>query len=199
MRTVPGVTTIGQIAFVVRDLDRAMAAWAGIGISPWRVYTFGPERLSTMAFRGHEVSHAMRVALCSVGSITCELIEPLAGPSIYEEHLVRCGEGLHHLGYYVDDIDAAVSAVAERGYAVLQAGSRFGVDDDGAYAYFDRAHDFGCILEAILGPRRMPEPERIVPERRETPPSGRGDRRDVALRPQTRQVIQLIALDPGSI
>jgi hypothetical protein len=67
MRTLPGASTIGQVALVVRDLDRAMAAWTGMEISPWHVYTFGPERLSTVAFRGHEVSHAMRIALCSVG------------------------------------------------------------------------------------------------------------------------------------
>src|SRR5215213_3293705 len=163
MRTLPGASTIGQVALVVRNLDRAMDAWVRMGISPWRVYTFGLERLLTMAFRGHDVSHAMRIALCSVGPTTYELIEPLAGPSIYADHLTECGEGLHHLGYYVDDIDAAVAAMTERGYAVLQAGRGFGVDGDGAYAYFDTARDVGCILEAILGPRRMPEPERIVP------------------------------------
>jgi methylmalonyl-CoA/ethylmalonyl-CoA epimerase len=162
MRILPGVTNIEQIAFVVRDLDRAMATWTGLGISPWRIYTFGPDRLSTMTLRGREQPQVIRIALCSVGPTTYELIEPLAGPSIYEEHLVHCGEGLHHLGYYVDDIDAAVAAMAERGYAVLQAGSGFGVDGDGAYAYFDTERDFGCILEAIVGPRQMPEPERIV-------------------------------------
>ena len=77
--------------------------------------------------------------------------------------MARCGEGLHHLGYYVDDIEAAVAAMAERGYAVLQAGRGFGVDGDGAYAYFDTERDFGCVLEAIVGPRLMPEPERTFP------------------------------------
>jgi catechol 2,3-dioxygenase-like lactoylglutathione lyase family enzyme len=162
MRTLPEASTIGQVALVVRDLDRAMATWAGLGIGPWRVYTFGPERLASMTFRGREQPQVIRIALCSVGPTTYELIEPQQGPTIYEEHLARCGEGLHHLGYYVDDIDAAVAAMAERGYAVLQAGRGFGVDGDGAYAYFDTARDVGCILEAIVGPRRMPEPERIV-------------------------------------
>jgi hypothetical protein len=159
----PGVDNIGQVAFVVRDLNRAMATWAAMGIAPWRVYTFSPKRLARMTFRGREEPHAMRLALCSVGPMTYELIEPLEGRSTYAEHLERCGEGLHHLGYYVDDIDAAETAMAERGYEVLQAGQGFGVDGDGAYAYFDTTRDFGCILEAIVGPQRMPEPERIYP------------------------------------
>jgi catechol 2,3-dioxygenase-like lactoylglutathione lyase family enzyme len=157
------VDNIGQVAFVVRDLERAMAAWAALGVAPWRIYTFSSDRLRNMTIRGRAEPHAMRLALCSVGPMTYELIEPLDGPSTYAEHLERCGEGLHHLGYYVDDIDAAVAAMAERGYAVLQAGDGFGVDGDGAYAYFDTARDFGCVLEAIVGPRRMPEPERTFP------------------------------------
>lgn len=168
MRVSPGPENIGQVAFVVRDLDRALSAWSAVGVLPWRVYTFASDRLQYMAIRGIERPHAMRLALCSVGPTTYELIEPLYGPSIYAEHLERCGEGLHHLGYYVDDIEAAAAAMADRGYALLQAGRGFGVDGDGAYAYFDTVRDFGCILEAIVGPRRMPEPERIFPESSQT-------------------------------
>jgi hypothetical protein len=49
------------------------------------------------------------------------------------------------------------------GYAVLQAGFGVGESGDGAYAYFDTARDFGCILEAIAKPSRMWQPERVVP------------------------------------
>jgi methylmalonyl-CoA/ethylmalonyl-CoA epimerase len=163
MRTLPEASTVGQVALVVRDLDRAMATWTELGIGPWRVYTFDPDRLSSMTFRGRGQPQVIRIALCSLGPLTYELIEPRQGPTIYEEHLSRCGEGLHYLGYYVDDIESAVAAMAERGYAVLQAGHGFGVDGDGAYAYFDTERDLGCILEAIVGPRRMPEPERTFP------------------------------------
>ncbi len=163
MRTLPTGDNIGQAALIVRDLDRAMITWVGLGIGPWRVYTFSSAQLESMTLRGREQPQVVRLALCSAGSMTYEVIEPRQGPSIYEEHLVRRGEGLHHLGYYVDDFDAAVAAMEERGYAVLQAGRGFGVDGDGAYAYFDTERDFGCVLEAIVGPRRMPEPERVFP------------------------------------
>jgi Glyoxalase/Bleomycin resistance protein/Dioxygenase superfamily len=52
MRVLPGVDNIGQVAFVVRDLDRVMATWAGMGIAPWRVYTFAPDRLLSMTIGG---------------------------------------------------------------------------------------------------------------------------------------------------
>lgn len=148
----------------MRDLDRAMAAWAERGVGPWRVFTFGPDRLRGMAVRGREQPYAIGLALASAGAIDDELIEPLDGPSLYAEHLERCADGPHHLGCHVDDLDAAVAAMAERGYAVLQAGRGVGESGDGAFADVDTARDVGRVLEAIALPRRMWEPARAVPE-----------------------------------
>ena len=86
---------------------------------------------------------------------------------MYREHLANHGEGLHHVGYFVDDVQAAIADMAGRGYALLQSGRGFGVDGDGAYAYFDTEADLGCVLEAIQAPRQLPPPHRWFP----APPS----------------------------
>ncbi len=161
-----GIGSIDQVAVVVRDLDAAMERyWTRLGIGPWDVYTYGPHRMSQMTFRGNEQPYVMKLALAFVGPTMYELIEHVTGPSIYEEHLAQRGEGLHHLGYYVQDIDAEIAAMADRGYALLQSGRGFGLDGDGAYAYFDTGADLGCIVEAIERPRQMPEPEYRFPDR----------------------------------
>ena len=162
-----GIRSIDQVAVVVRDLDAAMERYVTeVGIGPWEVYTYGPHRLSRMTFRGKEQPYVMKLALAMVGNTQYELIEPVEGPTTYHEFLERHGEGLHHLGYYVDDIDAEIARMAALGYPLLQSGRGFGVDGDGAYAYFDSAHGLGCIVEAIVSPRQMPEPERTFPEKR---------------------------------
>ena len=51
-----------------------------------------------------------------------ELIEPLEGPTTYHEFLAQRGEGLHHLGYYVDDIDTEIARMAALRYPLLQSG-----------------------------------------------------------------------------
>ena len=159
-----GIGAIDQVAVVVRDLDQAMAKyWSQFGIGPWDVYTYGPHRMPIMTFRGREQPYVMKLGLAFVGSTMYELIESVTGPNIYEEFLKERGEGLHHLGYYVDDIDAEIAAMAGRGYALLQSGRGFGVDGDGAYAYFDTERDAGCVLEAIARPRQMPTPEFTFP------------------------------------
>jgi catechol 2,3-dioxygenase-like lactoylglutathione lyase family enzyme len=159
-----GIGSIDQIAVVVRDLDAAMERYAAqLGIGPWNVYTYGPHRMHTMTFRGRDQPYVMKLALAQVGTTQYELIEPVEGPTTYHEYLDQRGEGLHHVGYYVDDIDTEIARMAALGYPLLQSGRGFGVDGDGAYAYFDSEAGLGCIVEAILLPRQMPEPEYRFP------------------------------------
>jgi catechol 2,3-dioxygenase-like lactoylglutathione lyase family enzyme len=160
----PIMGSVDQVAVVVRDLDAAMRHYSEkLGVGGWDVYTYGPHRMHTMTFRGEDRPYVMKLALTFVGSTMYELIESVEGPNTYEEFLATRGEGLHHLGYYVESIDDAIAAMAAQGYPLLQSGRGFGVYGDGAYAYFDTEHELGCIVEAIELPKTMPEPERRFP------------------------------------
>jgi methylmalonyl-CoA/ethylmalonyl-CoA epimerase len=160
-----GIGAIHHAAVVVRDLDRAMERYTNeLGIGPWAVYTFTPDWVRDMTFRGKEQDFAFKIALCEVAPITHELLEPVQGPNSYEEFLDERGEGLHHLCYLVEDIDAEISKMESRGFAVLQSGRGFGTNDDGAFAYFDTERAFGCIFEALELPAELPPPERVYPD-----------------------------------
>ena len=158
-----GIGSIDQVAVVVRDLDASMKKYVEeFGIGPWSVYTFSPDWIR-MTFRGQEQGYAMKLALAQVGEMMYELIEPVQGPNTYEEFLNEHGEGLHHLGYFVDDIDTAIDQMEKAGYSLLQSGRGFGANDDGAYAYFETEDALGHIVEAIEMPPEMPPPERTYP------------------------------------
>jgi catechol 2,3-dioxygenase-like lactoylglutathione lyase family enzyme len=149
---------------VVRDLDATMKRYVEeFGIEPWSVYTFSPDWVWDMTFRGKEQGSTAKVALAELGEMTYELIEPVQGPSIHEEFLNEHGKGLHHLGYSVDDIDAVIEKMEGEGYSLLQSGRGFGIEGDGAYAYFETENALGHIIEAIEMPREMPDPERTFP------------------------------------
>lgn len=161
-----GLRGIDQVAVVVRDLDLAMRHYTEkIGIGPWDVYTYGPQRLHTMTYRGQQTPYVMKLALSFSGPTMYELIESVEGPNVYEEFLADHGEGLHHLGYYVEDIHAEIANMKGLGFDLLQSGEGFGLHGDGAYAYFDTASLLGCVIEAIEQPTEMPPPERVYPER----------------------------------
>jgi catechol 2,3-dioxygenase-like lactoylglutathione lyase family enzyme len=156
--------SVDQVALVVRDLDAAMRRYSEqFGVGPWRVYTFSPDWVRGMTFRGREQPFSMRLGLADIGPLGYELIEPLEGPTTYHEFLDAHGEGLHHLGYWVDDLDAAIAEMASAGFPVLQSGRGIGVDGDGGFAYFETDAVLGCIVEAIERPRALPDPERIHP------------------------------------
>jgi 4-hydroxyphenylpyruvate dioxygenase-like putative hemolysin len=156
---------IEHVGVLVRDLDRAMEHYThDLGMGPWAVNTLSPDWIHDMTVHGKEQGHVFKHALYNDGSVIYELIESVQGPNIYEEFLDEHGEGVHHLGYVVEDIDAEISKMESRGFALLQSGRGFGTNDDGAYAYFDTEEACGCILEALEMPEELAPPERTYPE-----------------------------------
>jgi methylmalonyl-CoA/ethylmalonyl-CoA epimerase len=154
---------VGQIGIVVRDLERACRRYSALWeCGPWRIYTYSPAILSRQSYRGKPSRFAVRIALNPTAP-QLELLQPLDGPSVYDEWLERRGEGLHHLAAYVEDADAAIASLAEAGYAVLQEGRGFGVEGDGAFVYFDTERDLGYLLEVVQPPKIRREPELLIP------------------------------------
>lgn len=88
--------------------------------------------------------------------------EPLKGPNIYEEFLAEHGEGMHHVGIWVDDLDAAVTELESRGYAMIQSG-RTGVHGDGGFAYFETAGPLATTIELIELPSERKPPDAVYP------------------------------------
>ena len=133
-----------QVAVIVRDLDAALKHhWETCRIGPWDIYTFDPEKVQDYLYRGKPAAHACLIAIAWSGDTQLELIQPLTGYSIYDEHLERRGEGLHHIKLFYADCHKAIAGYAKRGYPVIQSG-RF--DDDEHY-YLDTEKDFGYIVE----------------------------------------------------
>jgi methylmalonyl-CoA/ethylmalonyl-CoA epimerase len=158
---------IKQCALIVADLDAAVRRWQEqLEIGPWTAYRLGPERLREMRYRGAEGSFSFRHALAWQGELQFELIEPLAGESIFADHLADHGEGLHHVGKYVPDHPAAVAGALAAGWTPLQSARGFGAEGDGAFAYF-QPPDLSLIVELIEAPRVRIEPEFVYP-----PPEG---------------------------
>jgi methylmalonyl-CoA/ethylmalonyl-CoA epimerase len=148
-----------QVAHIVRDLDQAMKRhWENFGLGPWDIYTFDPSKVRDYIYRGKPATHSCLIAVTWSGDTQLELIQPLEGYSIYNEHLDRHGEGMHHIKLYYADCKKAVEDFSRRGYPVLQSG-RF--DNDEHY-YLDTEKDFSYIIE-LGNAGRIREGERRYP------------------------------------
>jgi methylmalonyl-CoA/ethylmalonyl-CoA epimerase len=154
---------VGQIGIVVRDLESACRRYSALWrCGPWRIYTYGPAILSSQSYRGAPAGFVVRIAL-NATTPQLELLQPLVGPSVYDDWLARRGEGVHHLAAYVEDADVAIASFAAAGYAVVQEGRGFGLEGDGVFAYFDTEHDLGYLLEVVQIPKVRREPDLVIP------------------------------------
>ena len=90
-----------------------------------------------LTYRGRPGPYRVTIAI-SPTTPQIELVQPREGPSIYDEWLAERGEGLHHLGFWVDSLTEAAAEFAASGYEAIQTGAGYGLDGDGGYAYFDR-------------------------------------------------------------
>jgi catechol 2,3-dioxygenase-like lactoylglutathione lyase family enzyme len=150
---------IAQIGIVVRDLDRGVAAYSALlGLTDWKGYTYGPALLRDATYRGQAGTYSMRIALSGADPVV-ELVEPVDGPSIYDEWLAEHGEGLHHVGVEVPSIADAVARARAAGYDVMQSGRGYGLEGDGGFAYLDTFADLRIIVELLEFPARRRPPE----------------------------------------
>ncbi len=152
-----------QIAFVVEDLDAAVREFhRNFGIGLWTAWSLGPGTLKDMIYQGSATEFSFRHALAWQNGVQFELVQPLAGPSIFVDHLKQHGPGLHHIGAYVPDHAAAVLAAKNEGYEPLQSARGFGAEGDGAFAYFT-APGIPGIVELIEAPRVRIPPDFVYP------------------------------------
>lgn len=138
---------LSQIGIYVKDMEAAIARFQGVfGIGPWLVLE---GETAYCLDRGCEVSVKGRIAMGYSGGIQLELINIAEGNNLYLDTLGGREEGLHHLGFEVNDLEERLRACEEAGIGVLQRGTlkQLGMTID--YAYLDTQDTVGVILEFI--------------------------------------------------
>ncbi|MBI4289455.1 MAG: VOC family protein [Chloroflexi bacterium] len=143
MTDFPFPSQADQVGVVVRDMGKAIKYYSEtLGIGPFVVRDFHlPEGL----MKGKKVSVDMKLAFASLGAVQFELIEAPPGDNIYREFLEANGEGLHHIGFSVDNLDDRVAELRKRGVGVLFSGKT----ERASFAYLEPGETGGVIFELI--------------------------------------------------
>ncbi len=139
---------LSQYALVVRSLEKVSAYWEKLGFPAMEI-THG--KLTDLVHRGQPGTFDQRLGWHRHGTVTWEWIEPVAGPTVYEEFLKEHGEGFHHLAFDVPDIDAAQAFFAAQGAAPVQSGAwgEKGKPGSGRFAY-NATDVFGGVTTEFL-------------------------------------------------
>ncbi|RPI28278.1 MAG: hypothetical protein EHM61_05650 [Acidobacteria bacterium] len=144
----PANLKLSQYAFVSKDLDKPAGYWQKLGF-PQMSVTHG--ELKNLQHRGQPGQFDQKLGWQRHGAIVYEWILPLKGPTVYEEHLTRHGEGFHHLAFDVDDMDKVTADWAQKGFPIVQAGAwgDEGKPGSGRFAYSDTTVIGGICIEFL--------------------------------------------------
>ena len=141
-----GLGPIDQVCYAVNDLDAALPRYASI----YGDFEVSIAELKDCTIRGEIADCTLKIAWNRSSPIEIELIEVLEGDTSHSEHLRAHGEGLHHVRFRVDDLDARLDVLREAGFDVVFE-KRFGPTV--ALAYVETPPELGqSVIELLQMP-----------------------------------------------
>jgi len=132
------LTEIDHVAIAVRDLDAAVA---------WYEAALG----ARLAHREVVESDGVEEALLAVAESYVQLLTPTREDSPVARFLAARGEGLHHVGFRVDDCAAALASVKAAGARLIDEAPRPGSRGT-TVAFVHPKGAFGTLIELVEDP-----------------------------------------------
>ena len=130
------IRSVDHISYAVTDIDATIEAWSKLyGISLWTYQENGGTDTKGRPWK-------IRMAFAYLGPVEIELVQCVEGRIFQSKFIDKWGEGVHHLGFFVDDVDAEVTKLVAEGANVL-------IHDPGSFAYLDAGGPGGAIFELM--------------------------------------------------
>ena len=129
------LTEIDHVGIAVRDLDDTVA---------WYERMFG----ATVAHRERIESDGVEEALIKVADSYIQLLTPYTDASPLAKFMERNGEGIHHVGYRVDDCGEVLEHVKNEGARVVDEHPRTGSRGT-TVAFLHPKTAFGTLIELV--------------------------------------------------
>ena len=126
---------LDHVAILVSDLDAAVKLYRDV---------YGLE----LAEIEDVPSEKVRVAIFGHGAGRIELVSPSGPDSPMAKAIEKRGEGLHHIGYRVDDCAAALAAMVAAGATPIDAAPRPGSRGT-TVAFVHPKGSFGTLIELV--------------------------------------------------
>jgi methylmalonyl-CoA/ethylmalonyl-CoA epimerase len=134
------LTRIDHVGIACHDLERSIAFYE----TTFGLVVAGREENADQGVR----EAMLRVADAPAGTSYLQLLEPLGPDTPVGRFLARRGEGIHHVGYGVSDIAAALESIGATGVRLLDARPRHG--SLGASIAFLHPRDVGGVLTELV-------------------------------------------------
>lgn len=111
-----GKPSLSHIGFAVKDVDSSVKfLTSNFALGPWQVFEYETQKEDMIAGEAFKI----KIGLGKLGSTITELIQPLAGKSIWSDFIETKGEGIHHMAFTVLNWDEMVSKLEGEGAKIL--------------------------------------------------------------------------------
>jgi hypothetical protein len=141
---------LNQYAFAIRNENTSdvSAYWHKIGFPEFEINH--PE-LGDKHYYGSEVDHDLIQGWQRHGDIAYEWCIPVSTPIVYDDHIKKHGEGIHHLAFTVQDMDKVLEDYKSKGFVVSMGGTwgEEGKPGSGRYEYIDLENAGGVTMELL--------------------------------------------------
>ncbi len=111
-----------HVGIPVRDLDKSREDYRSLGIDSFQQeFVIDSSKFAEYLVYGKTPDPIVRtrVAMGRVGPLGVELLQPLQGETVHKELLEKTGEGIGHIAYTVDDLEAETAKMVEKGFPVI--------------------------------------------------------------------------------
>jgi methylmalonyl-CoA/ethylmalonyl-CoA epimerase len=132
---------IDHVGIACRSLDTAIERYVSV---------FGLKVVAQEVNEEQGVREAMLAT--AEGASYVQLLEPLSDETTVGKFIARRGEGMHHVGYAVADVTAALAEIGGNGVRLIDSRPRHG--SMGASIAFLHPGDLGGVLTELVQPAR---------------------------------------------
>ena len=126
---------INHLGIATKGIDEALEFWSD---------ALGLENAHTEVVEDQKV----RVAMLPIGESRIELLEPTNDDSPISKFLEKRGGGIHHIAVEVDDINAALATLKEKGMRLIDESPRMGAEGC-LVAFVHPSSANGVLLELV--------------------------------------------------
>lgn len=124
---------IEHLGIAVKNLEEANKTYqALLGVAPYKSETIESEGVTTSFFK--------------TGPNKIELLAALNDESPIAKYIAKKGEGIHHIAFAVDDIEAEIKRLEKEGFTVLNKKPKKGADNK-LVAFLHPKSSHGVLIE----------------------------------------------------
>ncbi len=142
--------TIIQICVIVDDVEKYMKRYSEIfGLPMLEEYHITAGHDETKAtYYGEPTDARAKITSFFFGQVQFELLQPLGGPSVWQDFLDKNGPGVHHIAFKVNGTDRVAASFEAQGFPISQQGFFTGLPR-GMYTYLDTEPALGTTVELL--------------------------------------------------